>query len=186
MMLKPFWMQAQNSALLSSLAISGEPGILSWAGRHWKDNEILAGQKPSLSNAWSDTSPITKSRSDTSLYTGTTGESSKGGGTQGATTDQLTRSSRDFTFFPSRARARPPSTQHMSGANSILQMNPLEEYTLQNPFSFSQYNFQQNSTASSSIHNHPSQQPNGDYTGIIITPKQGLIMLTRGLPLTYI
>ena len=75
----------------------------------------------------------------------------------------------------------------MSGANSILQMNPLEEYTLRNPFSFSQYNFQQNSTASSLIRNHPSQQLKGNYTGIFSTPKQQeneLIMLTMGLALT--
>ena len=91
-------------------------------------------------------------------------------------------------FFVSRTRARAPSTQCMSGANSIPQMNPQEEYTLRNPFSFSQYNFQQNSTTSSSIRNHPSQQPNSDYTGIFSTPKQQeneSIMLTRGLALTH-
>ena len=98
------------------------------------------------------------------------------------------KSSRGFTFFVSRTRARAPSTQCMSGANSIPQMNPQEEYTLRNPFSFSQYNFQQNSTASSLIHNRPSQQPNGNYTGTFSTPKQQeneSIMLTRGLALTH-
>ena len=105
-MLEPFQTRAQNSALLSSLAISGEPGISSQAGGHWKDSEILAGQKPLLSNAWSDISLIAKHGSGTSLYMGTTGELSKGGGTEGATTERLTKSSRDFMFFPSRARAR--------------------------------------------------------------------------------
>ena len=148
----------------------------------------MTGQKPSLSNAWSDILLIVKHGSSTSLYMGTTGESSKGGGMEGAATERLMKSPRDFMFFPSRARARAPSTQCMSGANSILQMNPLEKYTLRNPFSFSQYNFQQNSTASSLIHNHPSQQLNGDYTGIFSTPKQQeneLIMLTRGLALAH-
>ena len=118
---------------------------------------------------------------------GTTGELLKGGGTEGAGTERLTKSSRGFTFFLSRTRARAPSTRHMSGANLIPQTNPQEEYTLRNPFSFSQYNFQQNSTASSSIHNHPSQQPNTNYTGTFSTPKQQKnesIMLTRGLALT--
>ena len=187
-MLKPFQMQAQNLASLLSLVISGEPGISSWAGGHWKDSEILAGQKPLLSNAWSDISLIAKHRSSTSLYMGTTGESLKGGGMEGAATERSTKSSRVFTFFLSRARARAPSTQHMLGANSIPQMNSLEEYTLWNPFSFSQYNFQQNSNASSLICNHPSQQPNGNYTGIFSTPKQQeneLIMLTRGLALAH-
>ena len=116
---------------------------------------------------------------------GITGELSKVGGMGGATTEQSIRSSRDFTIFPSKERARPPSTQLMSGANSILQMCPQEEYTLQNPFSFSQYNSQWN--LSSSTHNHPSQQLNCKYTEMIITSRQwrnGLTMLTKGLALT--
>ena len=107
---------------------------------------------------------------------------------EGAATERSMRSSRDFMNFLIEARVSPPSTQLMLRANLILQMCPQEEYTLRNPFSFSRYNSQQSLTISSSMPNHPSQQPNCNHTETFFLPQQqgkGLKMLTKGLTLTH-
>ena len=168
---KLFWTPAWNSALLSPLVISGEPGISSQDGRHWMGSETLTGQKPSLLNAWSVILPIMRSGSDTSSYMGITGESLKVGGMEGAATERSMRSSRDFMNFPIEARVSPPSTQLTLGANFILQMCPQEKYTLQNAFSFSWYNSYQSSTISLSMPCHPSQWLNCDHTETFFLPQ---------------
>ena len=129
-----------------------------------------------------------KSRNDTSWYTGITGVLSKVGGMGGVTTEQSTKFSRDSMHLPGALQLNPPSTWFMSGASSILQMHPHEGYSPINPFSFHQYNSQQNLTVLSSTHKHPSHQLNCEPTEKSIMPRQpkdGTTMLTRGLTIIH-
>ena len=149
-----FQMPAQSLELPSPSGIGGGLGASSQGGRLLMDNKILAGPKPLLSNVWSSPSLIVRSESGTLWYMGVTGELLKVGGTGGVTTEQSTKSSKDFMNFPMAAQLNPPSRQLMSRANSILPMDPHKGYTPQNPFSFHQYGSQQSLTISSSIPNH--------------------------------
>jgi hypothetical protein len=181
-------MRAQDSELPSPSVTGGEPGALYQASRRSMDNEISAGLKPSLSNAWLDTSRMMKSRNGISPYMATTKEWSKVGGTGGAATEPSTTSSNVYTGFYGKVRSNLPSTQYMLGVNSIRQTHLHEEYTPRHPFSFHQHSSQQNSTSSLLTHNHPSQQPNGALAKKDVTPERpqnGLTMLTRGIKLAH-
>lgn len=106
----------------------------------------------------------------------------------GATVDQSMKSSREYMRSPSKGQGSCPFTQSILRANSTLQMHPHEVYTLQNPFSFHQYNFQQSSTTSLSTHNHPSPIPNDQLAEKRTTPKKlqnSLTTLTKGLTLVH-
>ena len=112
------------------------------------DNEISAGLKPLLSNVWSGPLLTVRSESGTSWYMGITGELLKVGGMGGVTTEQSTKSSKDFMNLPVAAQSNPPSRQFMLRENSILPTDPHKGYTPQNPFSFHQYGSQQSLTVS--------------------------------------